>query len=94
MLSILDDGIEKDHPDLAANYVTTLPPPRGRALSFGAGRGWRSSAAHGTPWWEFSLAVVGSKGSAIISHIKETLELVHGRAPRTVRCNYSKLQSK
>lgn len=25
VLSILDDGIEKDHPDLAANYVTTLP---------------------------------------------------------------------
>lgn len=92
MLSILDDGIEKDHPDLAANYVTMLPS-QGRALSFGAGRGWRSSAAHGTLWWEFSLAVVGSKGSAIISHIKET-ELVHGRAPRTVRCNYSKLQSK
>lgn len=37
VLSILDDGIEKDHPDLAANYVTTLGF-RNRLLRVGVSR--------------------------------------------------------
>lgn len=64
VLSILDDGIEKDHPDLAANYVTTLGC-RNRLLQGVAspGEGGRRCLRPtcGTVRWEFSLPGAGSK---------------------------------
>lgn len=50
-MSILDDGIEKNHPDLAANYVSLSVAERGgleRALNPRAGRGLAEA------WWRLT----------------------------------------
>lgn len=46
MLTVLDDGIEKDHPDLSANYVTM----RGRAARAAGTGSFRACCLQGG--WE------------------------------------------